>query len=201
MSVILLTPRLRLRPLAPADILRLHTLHNDPFVVNAIYDGRPPSWEDTNCWFKKALADWDRYGYGVFAVFTRSGNGREGNFLGRRGLTLLPDSDDLELSACFHQAAAGSEYAPEAGCAVLDFAFKALAAPRVLCFVRPENQRSLRSVWKMGFRQINDRWFNGQQRRCFEVTQRDLAGIIAANPNFAISEHGIPPDRPLNASS
>ncbi|WP_286295133.1 GNAT family N-acetyltransferase [Aminobacter sp. SS-2016] len=185
MPVILKTARLVLRPMDERDLLRLHALNNDPFVANAIYDRKASPWADTHARLKACLADWDMYGFGLFAVFTRDGNSGEGSFLGQRGLHLLSDNDDLELSACFSQAASGKEYAAEAGCAVLDFAFRALKAPRVLCFVRPENQRSLRSVGKMGFRQIEDRWFGGRLRRCFEVRQRDLNGAIAANPSFA----------------
>ncbi|WP_081163196.1 GNAT family N-acetyltransferase [Ensifer aridi] len=185
MPVILETARLYLRSLAPGDLGRFNALHKDPFVVNAVYDGKSPSSADTCAWFKKSLADWNVCGYGPFAVFARDGNCREGRFLGQRGLGFLPDSDDLELSAYFYQAASGNEYAPEAGCAILDFAFTILGAPRVLCFVRPENQRSLRSVGKMGFRQIDDRWFGDRLRRCFEVTQQDLKGAIAENPRFA----------------
>ncbi|PDT33066.1 MULTISPECIES: GNAT family N-acetyltransferase [Sinorhizobium] len=185
MPVILETARLSLRSLAPADLRRYQALHNDPFVVNAVYDGKPPSSADTCARFKKSLADWDIYGFGSFVVFARDGTGRKGRFLGQRGLSFLPDSDDLELSALFHQAASGNEYAPEAGCAILDFAFTTVGAPRVLCIVRPENQRSLRSVGKMGFRQIEDRSFGDRLWRCFEVTQQDLEGAIAANPRFA----------------
>lgn len=175
MQVTLETARLYLRPLTtPWDLLRFHALHADPFVANAIYDGKPPSFADTCAEFKKSRADWDRYGIGLFAVFERDSASQEGRFLGQRRLGFLPESDDLELSACFHRAASGNEYAPEAGCAILDFAFTTLAAPRVLCFVRPENQRSLRSVGKMGFRQIGDRWFGDQLTRCFEVRQQDL---------------------------
>ncbi|ARO32671.1 GCN5-related N-acetyltransferase protein (plasmid) [Rhizobium sp. NXC14] len=186
MPVTLETARLYLRPLTtPWDLLRFHSLHTDPFVVNAIYDGKPPSFEDTWAEFKQARADWDTYGIGLFAVFGRDCSSREGRFLGQSGLTFLPESDDLEFSACFHEAASGSEYAPEAGCAILDFAFTTLGAPRVLCFVRSDNRRSLRSVGKMGFWQIGDRWFGDQLTRCFEVKQQDLDGIIAANPRFA----------------
>ncbi|AGS25307.1 GCN5-related N-acetyltransferase protein (plasmid) [Rhizobium etli bv. mimosae str. Mim1] len=184
MPVILETARLYLRSLAAGDLKRFHKLHEDPFVVNAVYDGKAPSFADTCDRFKKSLADWDVRGYGPFVVFARDGSCGEGRFLGQRGLGFLADSDDLELSAYFHQAASGNEYAPEAGCAILNFAFTILGAPRVLCFVRPENRRSLRSVGKMGFRQIDDRWFGDRLRHCFEVTQQDLKGAVAANPRF-----------------
>ncbi|RUV68582.1 N-acetyltransferase [Mesorhizobium sp. M5C.F.Cr.IN.023.01.1.1] len=189
MPLILKTARLGLRPLAVRDLLRLHALNNDPFVVNAIYDAKAPSWADTHARLKETLADWEMYGFGLFAVFARDGNSVEGSFVGQRGLRLLPGSDDLELSACFSQAASGKEYAAEAGCAVLDFAFRALGVPRVLCFVRPENQRSLRSVRKMGFRQIDDRWFGDRLWRGFEVRPLDLNRAIAANPGFAPIPH------------
>ncbi|TIN32326.1 MAG: GNAT family N-acetyltransferase [Mesorhizobium sp.] len=185
MPVILKTARLRLRPLAAWDLVRLHALHNDPLVVDALYEGKPPSWADTYARLNQFLTDWKRYGFGFFAVFEHHGNSREDSFLGRRGLRLLPNSDDLELGACFHQAASGKGFGPEAGCAVLDFAFTALGAPRVLCVVRPENQRSLRAVGKMGFRQIDDRWCRGRLMRCFEVIQQDFHGAVAANPMFA----------------
>ncbi|MDW9782984.1 GNAT family N-acetyltransferase [Sinorhizobium meliloti] len=185
MRVILETLRLRLRPLAAGDLMRLHDLHNDPLVVAALYEGKPPSWAETHTRLNQFLTDWSMHGFGFFAVFAHDGNSREGTFLGRRGLRFLPDSDDLELGACFYHVASGKEYGPEAGCAVLDFAFTALKASRVLCVVRPENQRSLRSVGKMGFRQIDDRWCYGRLMRCFEVTEQDLNRAIAANPRFA----------------
>lgn len=195
MTVILETARLHLRPLAPRDLPRIHALRNDPFVVNAIYDGKPVSWAKTCAQLKESLAHWDMRGYGLFAVFARDRTSREGRFLGQRGLGSLLGSDDLELSACFHQDASGNEYAPEAGCAILDFAFTTVGAPRVLCFVRPENQRSLRSVQKMGFRQIEDRGVGCQLRRCFEVTPQDLNRVIVANPRFAPVRHLISGDR------
>ncbi|TIL43157.1 GNAT family N-acetyltransferase [Mesorhizobium sp.] len=200
MPIILKTARLRLRPLAAKDLLRLHALNNDPFVVNAIYDGKAPSWADTQARLNKSLADWDMCGFGPFAVFARNSDKGEGSFLGQRGLLLLPASEDLELSACFSQAASGKEYAAEAGCAVLNFAFKGLGTPRVLCFVRPENQRSLRSVGKMGFRQIGDRRFGDLLRRCFEVRPRDLNRAIAERPDFAPIpfSQGIGDDRGYN---
>lgn len=192
MPLVLKTARLYLRQATEIDMQRFHALHTDPFVVKAVYDGKPPSWEDTYAKFKKSLAGWRTYGYGHFAVFARQKIHSGGGFLGERGLDLSADTGDLELSGFFHETASGHEYAPEAGCAILHFAFETLGAPRVLCFVRPENQRSMNSVCKMGFRQIGDRTFGGALRHCFEVRLEDLQRAIAANPRFAPLQRSCP---------
>ena len=41
------TQRLILKPPSQEDVLRLHTLHSDPFVVQAIRDGIYPTIEQT----------------------------------------------------------------------------------------------------------------------------------------------------------
>jgi len=194
-AVLLTTPRLRLRPITDADFARLHALHTDPLVVASLYNGAPPPPDDTHARLDGFLRDWAEHGFGYFAVFTKdAGPHDETAFLGRRGLRYLPGSTDLELGACFHGWASGFGFAPEAGRAVLAFAFRNLAADRVLTVVRPENHRSLRSVAKMGFRPIADRFCYGRWMKCFEVTPTALAAAasLPLSPQTLPRQGGLP---------
>ncbi|MCT7378253.1 GNAT family N-acetyltransferase [Chelativorans salis] len=161
------TRRLLLRPVAASDFADVHRLHTDAFVAGAIFGGQAPSRRDTRRRMQHYLRDWQRHGFGFFAVLLKSG--QDGDvFVGRAGLRYFEDTSDVEYGHCFFGHAAGRGIGPEAGRAVLDFAFCRLKVHRIVAVVRAENERGVRAVEKIGFKHADDR-IHGDGIKCVFV--------------------------------
>ncbi|WP_163266193.1 GNAT family N-acetyltransferase [Chelativorans alearense] len=163
------TPRLSLRPLTASDFASVHRLHTDPFVVHALFGGTTPSRKDTYRRMQYYLRDWRCHGFGFFSVFLKSDISSQDEFIGRAGLRYFEATTNVEYGHCFFGHAAGEGLGPEAGKAVLRFAFQRLELDRIVAVVRPENGRGIRAVEKIGFRYVEDRVYGDCTKGFYEI--------------------------------
>ncbi|MER9883582.1 GNAT family protein [Mesorhizobium sp. M0118] len=172
---VLETPRLILRPPSHNDELLLHGLYSDPFVVNAVGEGIYPTEQQSKDRLLSLLKHWRCNRFGLWMVFVKI-EGETIKFAGLCGLeccgTNVPEDPNLvEFTYYLHLAAAGQGIGPEAGRAVIQYAFEYLALEKVAAFIRPMNKRSLRAAPKVGFFYVGNRIYNNTEMQYLEVSK------------------------------
>jgi ribosomal-protein-alanine N-acetyltransferase len=162
------TERLLAERLDEGHLGLLVTFNADPEVM-AWLGGAGTSAETVVWLAERIAAHWDRYGFGMYALFACTGPGgagspdagddpRHGTFVGRAGLRNyeIEGVDEIELLYALAPSWWGRGYATEIGRALLDLAFGRLAAASVIAYTMPHNVRSRRVLDKLGFRHERD---------------------------------------------
>lgn len=171
----LLTPRLRLRPVADADAEALRALHTDAEVLR-YWDA--PGWREPEraSRFIAASREMAADGSGVRLVLEGRNDG------GFRGWCALARVDTVHRSAalglCLPRDAWGHGLATEAAHALLGWAFATLDLNRVQAETDTRNLAAARVLSKLGFRregtlredcvvdgEVSDSWVFGLLRR------------------------------------
>jgi RimJ/RimL family protein N-acetyltransferase len=139
------TPRLTLRRWTYADRDAFRAMVSNPDTMRHLHDSVPltPAQADD------ALFDTiERYndGFGDWAIVRRE----DGLILGESGLTRLPELDAIEIGYMLEPMHWGQGYATEAATAVMRYAFDQLKLDRLVALTRPENERSIRVLEKLG---------------------------------------------------
>ena len=176
------TERLILTPIGEAHIASIHRLHTDPLVADALFKGIPPVRTETERRVKSYVDGWASNGFGYFCVHAKNLNGKT-EFVGRSGLRHLEGTTEVEFGHCYLSERTGLGIAPEAGKAVIGFAFRMLGMKRIVSAIDPGNTRSIRAAAKLGFRYVDDRWLYGAVMSFYEVTAD--AWVSAEAPNLA----------------
>ena len=151
MSVVpLVTARLRIRRLRPADAEALHRIYGDPDAMRYVgREGRPRDRARTEQILAELIRIERRLGFGLWAVVLTA----ERRMIGIAGVTLVEDvGPDIELVYLLEQAAWGYGYATEAARACLDAAFGPLGLDRVVALAYREKAASIRVMEKLRMR-------------------------------------------------
>ena len=136
--VFLHTDRLVLRPLRAGDFEAYAGYYTGP---RAEFVGGPISRVDAFNRFCSMIGHWQMRGFGRFAICLRG----EDEGFGHAGLMQMADGALPELTwTLWTPEAEGQGYAREAGLAVRDHAFRALALPALSAIVHKSNARSAR---------------------------------------------------------
>lgn len=142
------TQRLRLRPFRLEDLDDLAALNADPQVMRYVSEPLSrPEVRQSLAWFAE---EWDRLGFGWFAIFDRVSDA----FVGQCGLQCLegdPQSCEVELAFAFHRRFWGRGYGTEAARAVLAFGFDSAGLQEVVAVAREQNHASRRLLERLGF--------------------------------------------------
>lgn len=166
------TTRLRLRRLRASDEPDLIALDSDPDVMR--YVGSPagvkPLAETVERVRQRVGTDHGPIGF--WRVESRT----DGTFYGLGALLRMPTGDDIELAYRLARPAWGQGIASEAGAALLEYAFRTLALPRVVAVTYPENRASQRVLEKIGFARQGDVDYKGV-RAAYYVIARDAGGV------------------------
>jgi [ribosomal protein S5]-alanine N-acetyltransferase len=145
------TPRLRLRPLAAADLPDLVALDRDPEVMR--YVGSPAGVKteaETEARARARILETERGAHeplGVWRVEARD----DGTFHGVGALIRMPDGLDVEVAYRLVRAAWGRGIATEAAGALIAHTLRTLDLPRLVAVTYPENRASQRVLDKLGF--------------------------------------------------
>lgn len=145
----MLTPRLRLRRLTPADAPFIVTLLNDEGFLRYIGDKGVRTLDDARQYIEQGpMASYARDGFGLNLVELRDAATPIGicGVLRREGL------DAPDLGFAFMPAYRRHGYAYEAAEAVLEQASTTHRVERVLAITNPENERSIALLERLGFR-------------------------------------------------
>jgi len=148
MKTIIETERLILRPFTMDDVAAAYEMNLDPEVSKYTHDGGVQEREEIEKRIQEdVLGDYNRNGYGRFAVVEKQDN----CFIGFSGLKYLPDFAQTDLGYRFVRKYWGKGIAIEAGVASLDFGFNTLKLQEIIAIALEGNKASFRVMEKLGF--------------------------------------------------
>ena len=146
--MILRTPRLELRELAPEDAAFILALLNDPSFIQNIGDRGVRTMDEARDYIANGpAASYARYGFGLYRVGLRE----SGEPIGICGLLQRDALPDPDLGFAFLPAYRRQGYARESAAAVQRYARETLGVTRLLAIANPANRPSIRLLETLGF--------------------------------------------------
>ena len=138
-----------------ADLVALHL---DPEVSRYLGGVRSPTV--TRTYLSVNMAHWDRHGFGLWTLRTRTGE-----FAGRAGLrhVVVEGVEDVEIAYALPRALWGQGLASEISAALLDIGLSQLELPSLVGLVSPGNRASRRVLEKSGFALERSAIWRGEQ--------------------------------------
>jgi RimJ/RimL family protein N-acetyltransferase len=139
-----------LRLFTPDDVQAMYDLNSDPEVTR--YAEAAPVRDLQEAWEKLQagpLADYEKYGYGRFAVEDRD----TGEVIGFCGIKYIPEIGLPEIGYRLKRCYWGRGLCTEAARACVDFARDDLKIEKLVALIMPENTASIRVAEKLGMRQ------------------------------------------------
>ncbi len=143
----ILTERLVLRRFRAADFEAHAAICADPEVMRFIRQGaltRVESWWQ----LARYMGHWEIKGFGLWAVVEQETS----RLVGHLGFLEPEGGLGFEMGWALAREAWGKGYALEGTRAALAHGFRTLGRSRVLCVIRPDNDRSIRLAEKLGAR-------------------------------------------------
>lgn len=126
------------------------SLVNDPDWLRYIGDRNIHTEDDAVRYVREGPSDmYRRLGFGLYLVETKNDNVP----IGICGLLKRKELDDVDVGFAFMPEYRGKGYALESTKAVIEYAQQTLHLKRLLAIVSPDNERSIRLLRKVGFRQ------------------------------------------------
>jgi RimJ/RimL family protein N-acetyltransferase len=165
MTLILETPRLRLRELEPEDLDFVAEMLADAEVMR--FYPKPLDREESREWLERQRRHYEDDGHGLWLVEDRS----LGEPVGQVGLLLQEVEGDWEpeIGYLIHRPFWRKGYATEAASAVRDHAFGVRGERRVISLIRPENLPSQGVARKIGMAPEREVRFRGLNHLVFAV--------------------------------
>jgi [ribosomal protein S5]-alanine N-acetyltransferase len=142
---VLVTDRLVLRPVTPADQAGLLVHWRVPQVRRFLFDGAVLPAADVTQVIEDSAASFATAGHGLWLI--READGRD--LVGTAGLRPLEDLG-VEVIYSLAPAVQGSGYATEAARAVVNYALGPLGLPEVLAEIDQDNAASAAVVQRLG---------------------------------------------------
>ena len=173
------TARLALRRLTEDDAPFVAELVNDPDWLRFIGDRGVRTLEDARGYIRNGpLAMYAREGFGLLAVVLRG----SGEPVGLCGLIRREGLPDVDLGFAFLPRHRGRGYARESAIAMLDHARDVTKLARVVAIASPDNDRSIRLLRELGFRDEGMVAIPGDDATlCYFV--RELAPALSGSAN------------------
>ncbi len=141
------TERLRLRGWNESDVAGLALLHNDPDVMR--YRPKGPIEQTTPVTLAGQNAEWQRFGYGLWAVELKE----TGGFIGCIGIKFMGHWPFPEVSWVLDKNYWNQGLATEGALATLKFGFEEAGIEHILSVAAtPGNDASIRIMQKIGMR-------------------------------------------------
>lgn len=171
----LTTDRLVLRRFDGRDWETLARFYADDVVMRHMAPGRGLPRAEAEQRAKSNIHNfndqWDRRGYGVWAVEDRA----SGRLLGQCGLRWIPEAEQTELLYLLTKTVWGRGLATEAGRATLDFAFGSTALKTLIALTAPANKASQRVLGKLGFSHSGEQMMGTQKVSWFDLPRERWA--------------------------
>jgi RimJ/RimL family protein N-acetyltransferase len=140
------TRRLTAERLHDGHLADLVALHLDPLVSQYLGGVRSP--EATQTYLAANISHWERHGFGLWMLRTRTGE-----FAGRAGLRhlTLDGANEVEIAYTFKHSMWGQGFASEIAAALIQLGLVQLQLPSLIGVVAVENAASRRVLEKSDF--------------------------------------------------
>jgi len=143
---ILLTSRLKLRPMRVSDAEVLNRINQAEGVLRYFPGSNPPPLERVQRFITGQQQHWQEHGYGNWGIVLA---GRR-KIIGWAGLQYLPELGETEVGFLLDRPYWGKGYATEAALASLKFGFDHCSLHSIIALVHPHNLASRRVLEKCG---------------------------------------------------
>lgn len=140
------TQRLRLRLFTYDDVQVMYEMSSDPDVIKYADTAVKDIQEAKQRLEQGPLADYQKHGYGRFAVELKS----TGKVIGFCGIKYLPEIDLPEVGYRYFKEYWGKGIGTEAALACVDFARYDLKIKKLVALIMPENIASIKLAEKLG---------------------------------------------------
>jgi len=141
------TERLRLRLFTPDDVQVMFDLSSDPEVIKYAEAKPLVSLEEARQRLESGpLSDYEKYGYGRFAVELKE----TGRVIGFCGIKYLPEIELPEVGYRYLKSYWGRGIGTEAARVCVEFARDDLGIKKLVALIMPENIASIRVAEKLG---------------------------------------------------
>ena len=151
------TEHLILRRWEPSDGPAMAAIWAQPEIWRAMHPGLPfdPShWRGV---LERRLLHWEHYGFGLWAVAERDGDGLPAGWAGAHHPTFVPElANEVEVAWTLRPGLWGRGLATEGGAAGIDAAFTYLEAERVISLILEGNKRSIAVASRLGMSHADD---------------------------------------------
>ncbi|MFE4337177.1 GNAT family N-acetyltransferase [Streptomyces sp. NPDC056831] len=150
------TPRLVLRRWCADDVVHMAAVNADPEVMRWIGDGSVRDEPQTRRGIEAIEREWDRQGFGLFAVEIRS-TGELAGFTGLSVPDFLPELlPAVEVGWRLGRAHWGQGLATEAAAAAVRFGFEDCGVDRIVSIAQLGNGASERIMTKLGMHPVRE---------------------------------------------
>lgn len=141
------TARLTAERLCEDHLADLIDLHLDPEVARYLGGVRSP--EKTKAYLADNMAHWDRHGFGLCVLRTKTGE-----FAGRAGIrhVVVEDVEEIEIAYTFKRTLWGQGLASEIAKALTGIGLSHFRLPSLIGLVSAENAASRRVLEKLNYR-------------------------------------------------
>ena len=140
------TARLRLRLFTPEDVRIMFRLSTDPDVIKYADTPAKDMAEARQRLQDGPLSDYEKYGYGRFAVEWKE----TGEVIGFCGIKYLPEIDLPEVGYRYLKEYWGRGIGTEAAQICVEFARDDLEIEKLIALIMPENSASIKVAEKLG---------------------------------------------------
>lgn len=166
---ILTSERLRIVPFEDADFPLLFELHSDPEVNRYLSPGLVPmEAAEVERRLQGYVFEHRRSGLSKWKVLTR-----EGDFIGRAGVTWMTEPDGYELGYSLKRAAWGKGYASEIATALTGWFFERTDNRYLIAFACSEHEKSLKVMRNAGFSHWFDRERHGAPCTFYRIERNE----------------------------
>lgn len=153
------TNRTFLRPYTQADFDALHLILSDEKTMYAW--GHGFTRQESQEWLDKQVANYDKYGFGIWAIIDK----KSGKIIGNAGLdctTIYLDKNKqesqkiIEIGYILDHHFWGQGLASECAKACLEYAFEILKLDEIYCLVKEDNLASQKVAKKLGMCKVDE---------------------------------------------
>ena len=165
------TERLLLRWFTEDDIEPSYQMNLDPEVSRYTLDGGVCSRQEIHDRIHNSVfGDYEKYGFGRFAVIHKADN----VFIGFAGLKRLEDQGEVDLGYRLRREYWGQGLATEASRISLKYGFETLGIERVIAMAHAENVGSIHVLKKLGFKFEKQIEENGSPVVCYALLKTEM---------------------------
>jgi [ribosomal protein S5]-alanine N-acetyltransferase len=141
------TARLYLRQFTPDDLDDLYRIYSDSEVMKYLSRG-VRNREETAADLFEIIADWEKHGFGLWAVVNKENH----QLIGDGGLRFLGKTSEVEVGYVLEKAYWGKGLASEVAAASLKYGFEVLKLDKIVAVADTENIASRRVMEKVGMK-------------------------------------------------
>lgn len=160
------TARLYLRQFTPNDLDELYRIYSDSEVMKYLSEGVRNRAETAADLFG-IIADWQKHGFGLWAVVNKQNN----QLIGDGGLRFLGKTPEVEVGYVLAKAYWGKGLATEVAAASLKYGFEVLKLDKIVAVADAENSSSRRVMEKVGMKYQHNFDCQGRDRVYYAIAK------------------------------